>query len=103
MKVRPQVVPLAVMAVAALLVSTGCGSSGCPTQTSGSSSGSSGNGSGVGISSSCGTSGGGTPSTSVLLYYVDGSGAVQGANLSTAGTLAAFSGYTPPPVTVGAD
>jgi len=104
MKVRAQVVPLAVMALAALLVSTGCGGSGCPTQSAGSSGGSSGTGSGATITSTCGTGGGGTtPSTSVLLYYIDASGEVQGASLSTAGTLAAFSGYTPPAVTVGGD
>jgi len=103
MKVRAQVAPLAVMALAVLLVSTGCGGSGCPTQTSGSSGGSTGTGGGTTITSTCGTSGGTTPTTSVLLYYVDGSGAVQGASLSTSGTFAALSGYTPPAVTVGAD
>jgi len=104
MKVRAHVVPVAVMAVAALLVTTGCSSSGCPTQTSGSSSTSGGTGSGTTITSSCGTSGGGgTSSTSVLLYYIDSSGALQGASLSTSGTLAAFSGYTPPSVTFGGD
>ena len=104
MKIRRHVVSLAVMAVATLLVSTGCSNSGCPTQTTGSSGGSTGTGGGTTITSSCGTpGGGGTPSSSVLLYYIDGSGAVQGASLSTAGTLAAFSGYTPPAVAVGAD
>jgi 6-phosphogluconolactonase len=103
MKVRAQVVPLAVTAVAALLISTGCSTSSCPSQGVGSNGGSSGTGSGATITSTCGPSGGGTPGTSALLYYIDASGSVQGASLSTAGTLAAFSGYTPPAVTVGAD
>jgi 6-phosphogluconolactonase len=103
MKVRSHVVPLAVIAVAALLVSAGCGGSGCPTQTSGSTGGGSSTGSGVGITSSCGTSGGTTPTTSVLLYYIDATGTVQGASLSTTGTFSALSGYTPPAVTVGGD
>lgn len=100
MRLKPWMFLSGMLAAMALLSLAAC-SSGCPTVTSGSTSGSSGTSSGTTITSTCSTSGGGgtTPGTSALVYYIDDNGDIQGASLSTSGSLAAFSGYTPPTTT----
>ena len=85
-----------VLAAVAMLGWAGCGS-GCPTNSISSSGGSGGATGGVSTPGTvCGPGpnpGGG--STAALLYYL-GSNDVLGASLSTTGTFAALSSFTPP-------
>jgi len=98
MRLNLTVLFFASLAALALLASVGCGNSGCPNNGSGGTGTGSGTSSGTTVTSTCGGSGGGggTTSGSVFVYYVDGNGAIQGADLSTSGTLAAFTNYTAP-------
>ncbi len=95
-----------VLAAIAMFGWGGCGG-GCPAGNRQTGSGSGGTGGGnSGKSTACGpgTNPGGGGSTAALLYYL-GSSNILGASLSTTGTFAPLTGFTPPtlPSSVGND
>ncbi len=88
---------LLVCAAMSMLGWAGCGG-GCPTTTlssSASSGGSTGGTSTGGTACGPGTNPGGGGNTAALLYYLDNSN-ILGASLSTTGTFANLTGFTPP-------
>ena len=108
MKLENRIIFL-VFAALAMLGWAGCGS-GCPTATLTTSAGSGGTTGGTSTSgTACGPGttpggGGGGGNTAALMYYV-GTNNIQGASLSTTGTFAALTAFTPPtlPSSVGND
>ena len=94
------------LAMAAVMGWAGCGG-GCATKTLSSDSSSGGSSSGTSTGGSVcgpGNNNGGGGNTASLLYYL-GNNNIQGASLSTTGTFAALSAFTPPvlPSSVGSD
>src|SRR5437868_2780484 len=99
-----------VTAGAAMLAWSGCGGGGCPTTSLGSNGGTSAGPSG-GVTSAGTACGAGTPApgggggnTAALLYYL-GTNDILGASLSTSGTFAPLTSFTPPvlPSNTGSD
>ena len=97
-----------VLAAVAMLGWAGCGG-GCPAGTAQTGSGSGGTGGGNSAKgTTCGPAtnpgGGGNGSTAALLYYI-GTSNILGASLSTTGTFAPLTAFTPPtlPSSVGND